>query len=116
MLGVSTVANARIELLRWKNAEPNPDRIDGYVVYSGLESRNYDTRIDLGLIDSDADGVFMYDLVVIPEMDSVYVAVTAYDGELESDFSKEQLRVVPEPSVMLQVLSGILGLAWLRRR
>ena len=119
-LGVPTVADARIETLRWLNVEPEEDRVIGFVVYSGLESREaglcYDERIDVGWIIPDDDEVFTYDLVVIPEMDSVYVAVTAYDEDLESDFSNEQFRVVPEPSLILQLASGGIGLAWLYRR
>ena len=115
-LGVPAVADARVELLRWVNVDPDPDRVEGFVVYSGLESRIYDTRIDVGLPVPDSEGIYSYDLIVIPEGDSVYVAVAAYDGELESDFSNEQLREIPEPGGLLQLASGGIGLAYLHRR
>ena len=114
-LGVPTVADARIETLRWLDVDPDPDRVVGFAVYSGLESRIYDTRIDVGLPVPDSEGIYSYNLIVIPEGDSVYVAVAAYDGELESDFSNEQLRV-PEPGGTLQLISGGLGLIYLHRR
>jgi hypothetical protein len=115
MLSIPTVADARTEVLRWQNADPNPDRINGFVVYYGPESRLYDASIDIGWPLPTAERVFSYDLEVEDDA-TVYVAVTAYDGELESVFSNEQIRPVPEPSMILQLVSGGVGLAWLYRR
>ena len=97
VVGSPSIGDARIETLRWKDSDPDPTRIEGFVVHSGPDSRSYDTSVDVGWPTPDADGIFSYDLTV-PDDASVYVAVTAYDAELESDYSNEKLlaRTVPD--------------------
>lgn len=86
---VGLEASARIETLRWSHE--NPAAVDGYHVHYGIESEVYAWQIDVGTPDTDADGNFVYDLDV-PDTATVYVAVTAYAGTLESDFSNERMR------------------------
>jgi len=97
VVGSPSIGDARIETLRWKDTDPDPTRIEGFVVHSGPDSRSYDTSVDVGWPTPDAEGIFSYDLTV-PDDASVYVAVTAYDAELESDYSNEKLlaRTVPD--------------------
>jgi hypothetical protein len=97
ILGAPWAAQGRIETLRWQNTDPDPARIDGYIVHSGPGYRSYDTHKDVGSLEADADGVFSYDIVVVPNNAIVHVAVTAYvtgpDGQpLESTYSNDQER------------------------
>jgi hypothetical protein len=87
--------SSRIETLRWRNSDPDPARIEGFVVHYGPASRSYNTSVDAGWFTPDADGIFSYDLT-LPDDARVYVAITAYDAELESDYSNERL-LAPEP-------------------
>jgi hypothetical protein len=56
--------------------------VTGYYVYYGLESRNYCTKIDAG-------SEPQYTLVGLDDLESYYIAVTAYNEFGESDFSEE---------------------------
>ena len=54
----------------------------GFYVYHGFESGNYTSKIDAG---SDPQ----YTLVGLDDLESYYIAVTAYNEFGESDFSEE---------------------------
>jgi hypothetical protein len=90
-----SVTQARTETLRWLNNDPDPLRIEGFRVHYGLTSGSYDTVLDVGPLEPDAGGVYTYNLVV-PEDAKVYVAVTSYDGPLQSPISNERVRE-PDP-------------------
>jgi hypothetical protein len=76
LLTASTVASARTETLRWTHN--NPSNVAGFVVHYGLSSGNYTTVIDAPPLQSDAQGIFTFDIDV-PDDATIYVAVTAYD-------------------------------------
>ena len=82
-------AQTRTETLRWSHGDPA--EVQGYKVYYGPGPRNYDQELDVGLPPLDATNAHVYDLVV-PEGDSIYVAVTAYNQDEESAFSNEKYR------------------------
>ena len=96
LLAVASVAHARTETLRWLNTDPG--RVDGFYVHYGHSSRSYTAKIDVGLPAPDGNGVHSYALEV-PGNATVYVALTSYDGALESPYSNEQARAPkpPEP-------------------
>ena len=56
--------------------------VAGYYVYYGLESGNYAAKIDAG-------SEPQYTLVDLDDLESYYIAVTAYNEFGESDFSEE---------------------------
>jgi hypothetical protein len=66
--------------LAWDHNDQVP--ITGYYVYHGLESGNYTTKIDVG-------STPQYTLVGLDDLQSHYIAVTAYNEFGESDFSEE---------------------------
>ncbi len=111
-LGVPSVADARIETLRWQNTDPDPARIDGYVVHTGPSSGTYDTQIPVGLPAADPGGVYSYDLVVDDDA-VVYVALTATDGVQESAFSNEQI-LAPEVVPSANDVTAAAGVDYLQ--
>jgi len=77
---VSETATKSVSLVWDENTEPD---VEGYKIYYGLSSRNYDTSVDVGnqttctLTDLDADTTY-------------YIAATAYNTQgMESNFSNE---------------------------
>jgi len=88
-LVVGLEASARTETLRW--IHPDAAGVDGYYVYYGTETGVYTSQIDIGAPVPDPGGVLVYDLDV-DDAATVYVAVSAYAGELESIPSNEQTR------------------------
>jgi hypothetical protein len=101
-LVVGLEASARTERLRWTHSEPA--RVDGYRVYYGTDpSVSTWQMIDVGSLTPDSGGVFVYDLVV-NDATTIYVAVTAYAGGLESDLSNRQTRLgIPgRPTLVLE--------------
>ena len=66
--------------LAWDHNDQVP--ITGYYVYHGLESGNYSAKIDAG-------SEPQYTLVGLDDLQSYYIAVTAYNEFGESDFSEE---------------------------
>jgi hypothetical protein len=76
LLMASTVASARTETLRWTHN--NPSNVAGFVIHYGLSSGNYTTVIDAPSLQSDAQGIFTFDIDA-PDDATIYVAVTAYD-------------------------------------
>ena len=66
--------------LAWDYNDQVP--ITGYYVYHGLESGNYSAKIDAG-------SEPQYTLVGLDDLQSYYIAVTAYNEFGESDFSEE---------------------------
>jgi hypothetical protein len=101
-LAVGLEASARTERLRWTH--PEPAGVDGYRVYYGTDpSASTWKMIDVGSLAPDSSGVFVYDLVV-DDATTIYVAVTAYAGGLESDFSNRQTRLgIPgRPTLVLE--------------
>jgi len=85
--------STRTETLRWSH--PQPSSVDGFRVYYGSSSGNYDQSLDVRIPGTDGSGNFVYDLRV-PADQVVYVAVTAY-AELESGFSNEKVSEPPAP-------------------
>jgi hypothetical protein len=73
-------------LLRWRSSsEPT-----GYVVHWGTESGVYDSALDVGAPEPDADGVVSFVLDYPGPSGVVYFALTSYDGSFEmSAFSNE---------------------------
>jgi hypothetical protein len=89
-LMVSTLASARTETLRWTHNDPS--NVAGFTIYFGPSSANYTTVIDVPPLQSDAQGIFTFDIGV-PDDATIYVAVTAYDDDdLESGYSNEKTR------------------------
>jgi hypothetical protein len=72
LLTASTVASARTESLRWTHN--NPSNVAGFVVHYGLSSGNYTTVIDAPSLQSDAQGIFTFDIDA-PDDATIYVAV-----------------------------------------
>ena len=66
--------------LAWDYNDQVP--ITGYYVYHGFESGNYSAKIDAG-------SEPQYTLVGLDDLQSYYIAVTAYNEFGESDFSEE---------------------------
>jgi hypothetical protein len=90
-------AQARVVTLRWLDGEPQPSPIVSFRVHHGTSPGVYDATIDVGLPTPDVDGVRAYDLVVADDAD-VYVAMTAWDGSLESPYSNELFYPAPAPT------------------
>lgn len=89
-------ASADALLVSWEaNAEPD---LAGYKVYYGLESRNYETYIDVGNVTS-------YLLDGLDYGHTYYVAVTAYDtlGN-DSGYSEEVWATIPVPDTAPTVI------------
>jgi len=99
VLMASSVASARIENIRWTHNDPS--NVAGFVIYYGLNSTDYTTIIDVPPQQPDAQGNFAFDIGVVPDDATVYVAVTAYDAAgVESGYSNEGTRspAPPEPT------------------
>ena len=94
VLVVGFEASARTERLRW--VHPQPATVDGFRVYYGTASGVYTSQVDVGIPPTDAEQAFVYDLEV-PDAATVYVAVTAIGGGLESDLSNEKMRSPSQP-------------------
>ena len=94
-LVLSLESSARTETLRWTH--PDAAGVDGYRVHYGTETGVYTSHIEVGAPAPDPDGVFVYDLEV-DDAATVYVAVTAYAGDLESIPSNERTRSPSEDS------------------
>jgi hypothetical protein len=90
---VGLEASARTETLRWSH--PDAASVDGYRVYYGSASRAYSWHVDVGTPSTDSEGAFVYDLEV-DDTATVYVAVKAYAGSLESPYSNERVRIPSE--------------------
>jgi len=88
ILTAGTAASARTESLRWYH--PSPDEISGYRVHWGTGSRSYSSTINVGKLAANADGVVSYSLTV-PDEQTVFVAVTAYDSDGDSPYSNEKV-------------------------
>jgi hypothetical protein len=82
-------ASARTERLRWSHSDSAV--VDSYRVYVGIETGVYTSQVDVGIPATDSTGAFVYDLEV-DDAATVYIAVTAWDGGLESTHSNEQTR------------------------
>ena len=79
-------ARAAQVTLRW---DYSASGAAGFVLYCGLSSRNYPTRIDVGNTDT-------YTISSLKEGSTSYCAVTAYDpAKVESGYSNEASFVVP---------------------
>lgn len=75
-------AQARIETLNWFH--PSPAEVEGFRVHYGTSSGHYQTVVDVGF-------ALSYDLSV-PDEATIYVALTAYSGRVESALSNEVVR------------------------
>ena len=82
-------ASARTERFRW--TQTNASTVNNFRIYWGAQSGSYTSSRDLGVPTVDAQGAFVYDLVV-PDSDTIYVAVTAWTSGLESTRSNERVR------------------------
>lgn len=99
LLGSTDAAHARTESLQWGYSDPG--LVTGFKVYFGDVSRDssggYANVVDVGKPAPDGQGFFNYDLQVPTSLEGVplYIAVTAYDAQQESDYSVERLRQPP---------------------
>lgn len=79
-------------VLRWGTL---PD-VAGYVVHWGPASRAYTDALDIGVPQSNDDGVTTFFLEEAGTSDTIYFAVTSYDEEGRmSTFSNELTAVIP---------------------
>jgi hypothetical protein len=81
----SAAAIEREHVLRFISPE---GAIEGFRVFLGPESGVYTDDLDLGLVPTDADGITRASLLLDAGL-GYYVAMTAYDGSAESDYSNE---------------------------
>jgi len=90
LLLLASPALARSEALRWSEAKTSS--VAGFRVYWGNASGQYSQSTDVGKPSPDASGNYTFTLTV-PDPDTVYVAVTAYNASgQESVFSNQQVR------------------------
>jgi hypothetical protein len=76
----ASAASARTERFRWTEVSST---VDSFKLYWGLASGSYNSSLNVGIPPKDSTGAYYYDLVV-PDADTIYVAVTATDNGLES--------------------------------
>jgi hypothetical protein len=81
----SAAAIEREHVLRFISPE---GAIEGFRVFLGPESGVYTDDLDLGFVPTDADGITRASLLLDAGL-GYYVAMTAYDGSAESDYSNE---------------------------
>jgi hypothetical protein len=80
----ASAASARTERLRWTSAS-----VDKFSIYLRLASTSYPSvGINAGVPAKDSTGAYYFDIVVA-DTDTVYFAVTAWSGTLESAKSNE---------------------------
>jgi hypothetical protein len=77
----ASAASARTERLRW--TQSNATGVDNFKLYVGLSSGSLTTSLSVGVPPKDATGAYYYDLVV-NDADTIYAAVSAFAGTLES--------------------------------
>ena len=95
-------APARVELIRWQAPVDGEAAPDGFRIHYGSESRDYAHIVDVGNPEADADGVRQYELE-IPDAESIFIAMTSYQGGVESGYSNEVFRGITVPSVLVDV-------------
>lgn len=89
--GTSDSTGRRV-LVRWR-AGPS---VDGYVIHWGISSRVYSDEIDVGVPESDADGIVSYLLEEPGPAGTIYFCLSSYDAEGRmSPFSNELSAAVP---------------------
>ena len=96
LVGFSSVAEAaeRDHVLEW--IAP-PEVVDGYRVYLGIQSGDYDETLDLGPVSEDLDGISRMTLVL--DADTAYfVSMTAYNAGGESGLSNEVVVAAESPA------------------
>jgi hypothetical protein len=94
MLALASVAEARIETLRWLNADADPSRVTSFRIHYGSAPGANDVSLSAGLPALDAEGAHAYALTV-PDDAPLYVAVTALVGSVEGQRSNEVFRPAP---------------------
>jgi len=75
----TTAASARTERFRWTQVAT----VDSFKLYWGASSGSLTSSLGVGMPVKDSTGAYYYDLVV-PDADTIYIAVTATAGGLES--------------------------------
>jgi hypothetical protein len=97
----ATVSYAAELTLAW-DANTESD-LNGYVVYYGTSSKNYDHTIDVG-------NVTTCTIPDLTEGQTYYLAATAYDSSLnESAYSEEISYTVPVPTYTITASAGSNG-------
>jgi hypothetical protein len=76
----ASVASARTERLRWTQT----GAVDSFRVYAGLASNSLTTTLNVGLPPKDSTGAYYYDMSSLADTATVYFAVSAWSGGLES--------------------------------
>ena len=85
--GAPALAQDRERVLEWMAPA---GAVDGYTVYLGQTSRNYNEMLDLSFVPAGGDGVTRTTLILDSNLD-YYVAITARNAAGESDYSNEIL-------------------------
>jgi hypothetical protein len=93
LLGAASEAEGRTETLKWSHQ--SPPACDGFRVYVGPSKGNYTKSADAGLPPRRSDGTYAV-RIWVPDEETVWVAVRAYNSAGLSPFSNAQQRI-PEP-------------------
>jgi len=88
-LGGALPAEARVEAVRWRYSAPG--RVSGFRIHVGATPGNYTQVIDAGKPQRNANDVYTYQ-VNVADNTTVYVAVSAYDGQQQSPLSNVTTR------------------------
>jgi hypothetical protein len=96
-LGSALPAEARVEAVRWRYSEPG--RVTGFRIHVGTTPGAYTQVIDAGKPQRNANGVYAREISVADGA-TVYVAVSAYDGQQQSPLSNVTTRsgTAPPPN------------------
>lgn len=90
LLGVASAAEGRSETLRW--SQQTSPAYEGFRVYVGPSEGNYTKSADAGLPPLRSDGTYAV-RIWVPDGETVWVAVRAYNSAGMSPFSNAQERV-----------------------
>jgi len=71
----------------WKH--PNPDVVEGFKLYWGIQSGQYDHCVDVGMATLRDGGQYEYRLEGLSDNQRVYFVCTAYNQYGESEYSSE---------------------------
>jgi hypothetical protein len=109
LLSISSTLYAADLTFTWT---PNTDdKLAGYKIHYGSESRTYNVVIDVGL-PATVDGKVTYTVTDLPDGVTKYFAATAYDADnFESDYSNElvvSIAAAAVPVIEPPVLSGAI--------
>ena len=85
ILAPCPAANAATVTLLW---DPSSGDVDGYIVYYGAESGNYDYSVDVGNFTSCS-------ISGLQEGETYYFAARAYNANYESNLSEEFVHTIP---------------------